>query len=372
MIISLFVLPDLLYAQEEEDKKLTFKGDFRFRIEEDWSSRKSDGTYRENRTRLRYRGRLGAYYKYNKRVSFGMGFRTGLSNKQQDPQLTLGDGPIEFGTLPFSIEKMYFRYKSDVVEFWLGKNNFPFEKQNELFWSDNVFPEGVFFSATKKIEGSFLSAVSFKASHFVINTSGNSLGRDKYFQGVQLLANMLDKNLKVFPSFYYFNSLPDIPDGLGTYAITYPIFHLGTSYRIKEEPHLKVGADYYHNLADYSQEVLIPVELRDQKDGLVVNFSIGKPEEKGDWTARIVYTYLQRYAAVDFFAQNDWTRWDYSSVGSPDGRLTNFRGLELMLGYMIDKKIKLNTRYFIVQQLIPYGISTETGQRIRFDLDIAF
>ncbi|MDH5598086.1 MAG: putative porin, partial [Cyclobacteriaceae bacterium] len=245
-------------------------------------------------------------------------------------------------------------------------------KQNELFWSDNVYPEGVFFSASKAWEEGFLSSLSLNTGHFIINTNGTSLNKDQYLLGGQFLLSMMNENLKVFPSFYYFNSLPDIPDGLGTFTITYPIFHLGTSYRIKKDPRIKIGADYYYNLADYSREVLIPINLQNQKKGLVANIKIGKLEEKGDWTVHFVYTYLQRYSAVDFFAQNDWTRWDYSSVGSPDGRLTNYKGMEIMVGYLIDKKIKLNTRYFIVQQLIPYGISTETGQRIRFDLDIAF
>ncbi|HAT65648.1 MAG TPA: hypothetical protein DCS66_13805, partial [Flavobacteriaceae bacterium] len=67
-----------------------------------------------------------------------------------------------------------------------------------------------------------------------------------------------------------------------------------------------------------------------------------------------------------------WARWDYSSQGSLDGRLTNYKGLELMLGYMITDNIKVNSRYFMVEQLIPYGPFTETGQRIRFDVDIGF
>ena len=45
----------LLWAQEGgEEKKLSFTGDFRFRLEADWNSRRSDGSFREDRTRLRY------------------------------------------------------------------------------------------------------------------------------------------------------------------------------------------------------------------------------------------------------------------------------------------------------------------------------
>ena len=42
--------------------KLSFNGDFRFRVEQDWNSKKSDGTFRDDRTRLRYRLRAGVEY----------------------------------------------------------------------------------------------------------------------------------------------------------------------------------------------------------------------------------------------------------------------------------------------------------------------
>ena len=69
-------------------------------------------------------------------------------------------------------------------------------------------------------------------------------------------------------------------------------------------------------------------------------------------------------------AQNDWARWDYSSYGSPDGRLTNFNGIELVAGFMVDKKVSLKMKYYLVEQLIPYGTAKETGSRIRLDLDV--
>ena len=69
-------------------------------------------------------------------------------------------------------------------------------------------------------------------------------------------------------------------------------------------------------------------------------------------------------------SQNDWARWDYSYFGSPDGRLTNFNGIELVAGFMIDKKISLKMKYYLVEQIIPYGVTKETGSRIRLDLDV--
>ncbi len=62
--ILFLLLTSSIFSQTDSTliKKLTFTGDFRFRIEQDWNSKKSDGTYRENRSRLRYRFRFGANY----------------------------------------------------------------------------------------------------------------------------------------------------------------------------------------------------------------------------------------------------------------------------------------------------------------------
>ena len=139
-----------------------------------------------------------------------------------------------------------------------------------------------------------------------------------------------------------------------------------------QKPLVGVEVDYYHNLQDYNKNDSIPDNLKDQRTGWVISVRIGKLKKKGDWKFRVTLQQLERYSAVDYFAQNDWARWDYSSFDSPDGRLTNYKGLELMAGYMISDYIKVNTRYFAVEQLVPYGPFAETGQRIRFDIDIGF
>lgn len=43
---------------EGEDSSLKFSGDLRLRLEQDWDSRRGDGTERDDRLRLRGRARL--------------------------------------------------------------------------------------------------------------------------------------------------------------------------------------------------------------------------------------------------------------------------------------------------------------------------
>jgi len=364
----------LLFSQTDSTivKKLTFTGDFRFRVEQDWNSRKPDGTYRDNRSRLRYRFRFGMNYQLVDWAEFGMRIRTGFREKQQDPHLTLGDGFKEFSTVPIGFEKLYFKAHYKKITGWIGKNTFPFLKQNELFWSDNVYPDGIFINGLFPFESSFIQSLQLNGGHFILATSGTTFDQDQYFQGIQAVTSHFNNRLTIFPSFYYFHEMPNIPDGNETYNLDYSILQIGTKATIIENPAVKLGVDYYHNFEDLKNNDSIPQQFRNQKEGVVISTSVGDLKEKGDWRFSAYFTYLERYATVDYFAQNDWARWDYSSQGSPDGRLSNFKGVELRVGYLIRKNFRLKLRYFIVEQLVPYGDSKETGQRIRLDLDIGF
>lgn len=357
---------------DRTETKLLFAADFRFRIEQDWNSRKSDGSFRDDRTRLRYRARLGVSYAYKDWVSFGMRLRTGDPQKQQDPQLTLGDGFKEFGTLPISFEKVYAQFDLQWLSAWIGKNTFPFKKQNELFWSDNVFPEGISLSGKFAFENEYIQSAQINTGHFVLATNGASLEADSYFQGIQISTTHWENRLIFFPTFYYFNKIPNIPDGNETYTTNYAIMHMGATVEIIKKPKITAGLDYYQNIEDYKNNDSIPQKFRDQKQGVVTSVSIGNLENKGDFKLKLTYTYLERYAAVDFLAQNDWARWDYSSQDSPDGRLTNFKGFEIMVGYVLDKNVNLKIRGFQVNQIKAIGFDRETGNRIRLDFNIRF
>lgn len=351
--------------------KISFDLDFRFRIEQDWDSKKSDGTFRDDRTRLRYRLRTGATYQ-NDWYSFGFRIRTGDPNKQQDPQLTLGKGLEEFGTLPIGFEKIFFKGEFQNFNFWLGKNTFPFEKNNELFWSDNVYPEGVYVGHNFEIEDKIIQKISLKAGHFILSSNGGSFLGDAYFQGLQTAINIQDELFKFFPSIYFFRNIPNIPDGNHPFELDYTILHFGGRLAPIKNQDLILDFDYYQNIEEYEDNVFIGENLADQKTGFSIGLQYGSLKNPNDWKFKITYTDLEKYAALDYMAQNDWARWDYSFFGSPDGRLTNFKGIELVGGYKINRKINLIAKYYYVNQIIPLGEFKETNQRFRLDLDVKF
>lgn len=371
LLLLIALLP--LSAQHDSTKhKLSFSGDFRFRVEHDWNSEKSNGSLRDDRTRLRYRLRAGLLYQHNQWASAGVRIRTGEPQKQQDPQLTLGDGFKEFGAVPIGIEKLYLNIEDAGFSFWLGKNTFPYKKNNELFWSDNVCPEGISLKKRFQPSSDFIDFLELQGGHFIINTRGKTFDEDSYFQGWQLYSSFFKNRLELHPSFYLFRNIQNIPDGSETFYLDYSIFHIGASLQLLANPAVRVEFDFYHNTKDYGGNDSIPSTLKDQKEGIVVAASYGKLRQPTDWMLKASIASMQQYAAVDFVAQNDWARWDYSSVGSPDGRLTNFKGIEILVGYMVDEHLSLKMKYYIVEQIIPYGLNKETGSRIRLDSDITF
>lgn len=362
-----------LYAQEEsQPKKLQFQADAKFRFEQDWNSRKSDGTYRDDRFRIRFRVRAGLSYTPNDWASFGIRFRTGYAEKQQDPNLTIGDGYHEFESVPIGMDKLFFRVKLKSFDGWLGRNTLPFERQNELFWSDHVAIDGVYLSSKHELDADWIDHIAYSGGIFTMLNSYGTFDDDSFIGIVQVTTHHLNKRLRIFPTFYFFNNMPDIPDGNESVRFDYKIAHLGAKALIFEHPKISLGLDLYQNLQNYTNNQLIPDKLKDQRTGIVFNALYGSLSKKGDLAFGLDLMYLERYAAVDFIAQNDWVRWDYGSQGSRDGRLTNYKGISLMTGYRVSKMLQVKARYFTVAQLIPYGPSLENGNRIRFDIDFKF
>jgi len=315
--------------------KINFELDYRFRAEQDWSSRKADGTMRTDRSRLRYRLRTGATYT-DGYFSTGVRLRTGDPNKQQDPQLTLGKGLKEFGTLPIGFEKAYFQYNRNNYKLWMGKNTYPFEKNNELFWSDNVFPEGVAVTKQIQFKSNKISKTDITAGHFIIGSNDESFADDAYFQGLQATIYTFGDRVELFPSLR----------------------------------RLRLDLDYYYNTENYEVSGNVGNDFVDQKRGYTVGLKYGGLKTTNDYLFTLTYCNLERYSIVDYMAQNDWARWDYSAFNSPDGRLSNYQGVEAVVAYAIKQNINLVAKYYIVNQLIAEGAATENGQRIRFDINI--
>ncbi|MCK8522352.1 putative porin [Aquimarina sp. D1M17] len=376
MIRKFFVLVSVFCAfhssaQLIEKDALRFSGDFRFRVEQDWDSNKSDGTKRDDRTRYRYRFRLQTVYNYKDWIQAGARIRTGNRNDQQGPHVTLGGNGGEFSLIELGLEKAYVQFYNKNWKAWLGKNVFPFYKQNELFWNDNVFPEGISVQYKHFFEDKTVSEIDVNLGHFVILSQNKSLDEDSYLVAGQVKANLFNDRLILYPGIFYFNDIADVPDGKGTFLQNYAILNVGAKFSISKKRNISLGIDLYSNFESLDNEN-IPVGFEDEKLGYVVGLQMGNMKKEKTWKLGLFYTYLEKYAIVDYFAQNDWARWDYSSFEATGSRLSNFKGVELCIGYQINRKLNLIFRGFRVEQIKKLGEELETGSRARLDLNFKF
>lgn len=366
-----FVLWGIVLVAQKDSllAKLTFEGDTRVRYESDFGSVKSDGSLRDVRHRFRYMFRFGATYQ-NGMHAIGFRVRTGSPIKQQDSNLTFGENLNEFGLLPMGFDKLFYQVKTKSLKLWFGKNTFPFENNNELFWSSNVLPEGASLIKKIPLKSSFWDYLSISSGHFVIDAPGNRFLKHAYFQGLQTSLVAKHKRIKVFPAIYMFRNIPNIPDGSHVHRLNYTILHMGIQTKPVKNIDFRIDVDFYHNIEQYNNNEHIVPNFKDQKSAGVVGLRYGNMKTKGAWMLKCTYAYIQKYAILDYMAQNDWARWDYSANNSPDGRLSNFHGIEFVFGYTISSTMKLQVKYFSVDQLIPLGKVKEANERFRVDFSV--
>ncbi len=360
-------------AQEQIDdsnRKLQFTGDFRFRVEQDWNSYRKDGSLRNDRGRLRYRLRLGFNYKHNEVVTIGARLRTSTRNNLQSPHITLGQNDNH----SMSIDKAFVKINKNKYSFWLGKNTFPFWKQNELYWSDNIAPEGAAFDGNISLNNNV--KVKYSIGYFIINSLGQQLSNDSSLRAFQLKLEKQSSKFNLITSLgiFDFRKIEDKNILEEVHKLDYQLLIAGMSVKYDFKSPVAIGFDYIRNLSNYDQDLLITSNnLQNEKFAWVANLKIGSISKTGDVMFAYYYSYIQKYAVIDFLAQDDWVRWD---LGNNSGtRSSNFKGHEFRLAYALRSDMNIVLRSYFVKEIIkelPSQAELETSNRIRLDFNLKF
>ncbi len=346
--------------------KLKIYGDVRLRAESDWDSLQSDGTERVDRDRLRVRARIGFNYAYDEHISFGARLRTGNPLDQQSPHQTLGD---EFETKGVNFDRAFLQgtWKSGWV--WGGKNVFPFWTQNELFWDEDVTPEGVAGGLVFKLGD---SAVRLKstAGYFLMEGSGssNSIGDKSHVAAAQvaLEAPLSKIDLSGAVGYYSFSDNTATTD-VALADMDYAIWVAGARAIFKTAKPWSVGVDYMRNVENYASTLF----NEDQDTGYVFQVNLGQLKQRKDWLVGYYYSHIEKFAVVARLAQDDWLRWGSTT----DTRSSNFEGHEFRLAYAFGPSWNVMLRVYDVEGIeleSPTAVTLETGKRARLDFNIAF
>ena len=350
---------------------LRMYGDFRFRGENDWNSRRSDGSYRDDRFRLRYRLRFGFNYKLNEQIAFGGRLRSGNTQNPQSPHITLGERLPDDGV---SIDKAFLKVNTKNWWAWMGKNNFPFWKQNEMYWDDDVIPEGIAFGGRILLTESItLKPIT---GYFTLHDPAQNLSLDPSMLAGQLTLNIENRESELTLSSGYFNltKISDLGFQEVNHTLDYGMLISSAMVNFKYKTPITLGVDYITNLTDYSNDSLVTFSgHKNQKTGFVGSIQLGSLSDKNKWLLAYYYSYIQKYSVVPFLAQDDYVRWDYGNIAA--SRSSNFKGHEVRLAYAFEKGFNVVARAYFVDGILkrkPNDADIETSHRIRLDLNLNF
>ncbi len=340
--------------------------DFRFRYESDWDSVNSLGVPRDDRDRLRVRGRVGLTYTPSENWLVDVRARTGDPNSQTSPHLTIHDfdgGPNnDFNGM---LDKYYLKYSGNGSSVWVGRNSFPFWKQNELFWDDDVTILGTALSKSVDV---FDGNLDGTAGVFYLPDGGWEYNGRMYAGQLVYSTELAGFDVTWAEGLYFLDGEPgarELRNGNGSrdYSI------LGNQIQIGRDVlgiPVKVGVDTYINLEDYSPTDPNPFTAMNagQDFGYVLSVSFGELKDKGDCQFGYYYSHIETLSVNASYAQDDWIRW--GSATQTDS--SDLKGHEFRLTYRACPKLDIMARLYAVDAIT----SVQDGMRFRLDFNYTF
>lgn len=377
LVMFCLFMPAFSFAQMSLDQlkeKIKFTGDVRARAEQDWDYLRSDSTTADDRFRLRSRARFGAIYQFNSRTSIGFRIRAGNMNDQQSPHQSWG-GSGEDAPWTIGFDKAYLRGDYSKFWYWIGKNDFPFMPvADELYWDNDVTPEGVALGGVLKAAEHW--TLKPTGGYFIIrNANAGFLKNDATMAGIQLAATggLRTMVVDVAAGYFSYNNMPNIPDGGQTDTLEYGHFVGTLKIGLKTKIPIAFGGDIMLNTEDYSANTRIDTNFRDETMGYDVFVEVGSLKDKGNWMIAIYYAHIEKYAVVDYLAQDDYVRWGFPSPATGT-RSSNFAAPEFRLAYAFGPKFNIVGRMYLAKGIEKASTAKvlEEANRFRVDLNLGF
>jgi hypothetical protein len=344
---------------------LTFYGDIRLRYEVDYDSQNGAGIARDDRHRGRIRARAGFEYRFADVWSVGSRVRTGNSRSQQSPHLTFVTDDGSNDELDFVLDRYFVQYKDESITAWGGRNVWPFWQQNELFWDEDVTPTGLAFSYSRSIQAGRLGATvgGFYLPDGGWDLNGQLLGGQVYY------TRPIDKSQVTVAGALHFMNGEDGAryllnrNGARDYLIG--VLNAQWSLPVAGMP-LAIGADLFHNFADYDAADVAPFPASEEDEtlGYVLSAQYGQLKKQHDWLVGYYYSHIETFAVNASYAQDDWFR--FGNGAQTDS--SNFEGHEFRLGYAVSKNINLLARFYMVEAIT----TQQDGNRFRLDFNWRF
>ena len=346
--------------------------DLRGRLESDVSSRREDGTLRDDRHRARIRARVELRGRPSRAWLLVARVRTGSPRSQQSPHLTIAD--LSGGSADrFAVvaDRFSAQYTAGRFDTWVGRNEFPFWTQNEMFWDRDVTLPGGFVAYRAPLRRASLQT---RAGVFGLPDGAVDI-RGRMAAGQAVLETPLSRAWSLQAAVGLFDmagarATRHLLSGNGTrdYRIATGSVQIARALRAGAVGQVRVGADVLRNVRAYSGDAdPVAQQYRGARTGVVLTSAVSgrrRPGARGSWEVGHTFARIEKLAVNASFAQDDWVRW--GSATQTDG--SNLRGHEVSGRYWLSPGVDLHARAFVARSLT----TPQDGTRVRLDLNWRF
>lgn len=279
--------------------RLQVSGDLRVRGQGDVSD--SDG---RDRWSTQLRGRLGATYRINDRITAGARLATGDADDPNSTDVQLSNW---LDDLDVSLDQAYLRFHFDGLDLYAGKMPQPFTR-TELVWDGDVNPQGL--GATWKHALAGGGTLRANGLAFVVDEAaggpdstmlGAQFGYDTPKSGrwsVELSGAYFHYNLGSIAGADAGDFRSNLRDGNGDYLSEFHLANaiVGVNYiGFGERWPVRVVGDVVKNLG----------AATDDDSGYGVDVTVGRASQPGDWRLTFGHATAQADAVLAAFSQDN-------------------------------------------------------------------
>lgn len=357
MAVVLFGLsaPTSGFAQDSWVDKLSFKGDFRPRLELIDRDEDSIGQPVDERRRGRFRVRFGMTAEVNDDIDFIFELATGGENPVSTNQSFDGG----FTRKDIGVNLAYVDWQAmDNFDVQLGKLKNPWHRAggHHLVWDSDLNPEGLFvkyekdkffasfggFGVEERSSGDDSLLYSLQGGYeFSLSDSATLLAGVGYYTYTNMIGNS---------PFWIGNPFGNTVDASGNFVYDYRV--------------VQGFAEYATSFGNYAVSFFVDyinnTEAPEFDTGYAFGGKIGKVSQPGDWEASIAYQDIERDALVALFTDSDF-----------GGGGTDATGFTIKGKYGLSKNWNLGSTLFVNEIEENQGTPTDY-LRLQIDLEFKF
>ncbi len=319
----------------DENGNLKLFGDARLRYEYDNRS----GSTSDHRDRFRLRARLGALYAPNDTWSMGIRLRT-ESDNLNSPHQTTGFFGSSGRNQDFGLDRIFIKVSLPVLggkfSVWGGKNGMNLWQQDEVWWDEDIQPEGAaltYKTGALPINGSLtLNAGGFILSeaNWVSSTAGGHDGKLGTLQAVYQ-TKMFGPKLTVAETWAKIINPNDLSAKIGGGTL-HSSRHIGTSAQLKGS-NWRLGMNYINSNAS-TQDAAYIFQVRYKPSFL---FGIG---------LRYYFYHVEGFSVL---GDGIFTQDNFANPGNYG--VSNFLGSRYQIDYKFNKHVSIDLRAYIARQI---------------------